>query len=211
MTHAEYLARLISSGKSHLRLGDGELAAVNQERGGNCDGVAYTPKLAKHLSALETRTPSHVWAFPYQDLSSYKAAWPRITFTGNEHFEALHLMNKNEPNRALLWFYRRLWAVRHRTVLVGPAHLAFYGNHCARHIIVPNVLTDPPTVSGISKDQICVIAGGPWCKGLAFNLAHNNQVLDIGSALDPVALPKPTRSGQLTHAEATDWWEAVCA
>ena len=184
---------------SFVKCGDGELACMNGEQGGTCDGQPYSFELNTALRRVFAFLMSH---------SSYLAAWEdRADADGR-----LLLHRTDTQNMAALRsFYGTVRNSPNRKVFIGPAKLSGAAKMLrAEHLTVPdkdafsgyNELWD--RLKGMLVERgIYLFSAGPTAKVLiadALRACPSITCLDTGSSFDPIFLSQ-TRTFQAPQGE----------
>jgi len=180
-----------------VKRGDGELACMNGESGGNCDGHPYSPELAQALRE----------AFSY--LHAHGAHI--VEFNDQENYNVL--LHRHDNNlKELSDLYKAIAKSSRRKIFVAPSRLSIIQSVLEYdplfdHILVPEVnafafaqqlLEEIPIV----ENGIYIFCAGMPAKSLIHNLHianPNATYLDCGSAFDPSI--SQTRTFQISPEE----------
>lgn len=207
------------------RIGDGAIECMAGKPGVTCDGEAYQPLLGleiyKAIKALRAAGRDVVWGdWSRADGGSaprYVELWRELVGPSPAlvHYEALLLMRQSQ---ALLRFYSEVKGDPRRKVYVGaPQHagvckmLTCHGIFMkeARGGVFNEIDLIVRSLEDIRPDVVLFGAGLAGLVGVVRYWEANPATvcIHLGSALDPLFMPTPTRSRTLTHAAARAYFE----
>jgi hypothetical protein len=225
----EYITELINNDKPFIfaKFGDGEYAAANGWRGGNCDGDPYTDKLKKgiidaiqYYSLLDNAYcgrwhTGHVGDF-FNSIVPGKINWL-------EYHTCIMDQQSFSDNKKLLLF-KAIKDSKRKKLLVGNELLtrAQYLLNLDKHIIVPYrhwvdkhydmIYNEIVNFFEKNSNPLIITCAGMGSKILIKDLHKkfpNGIFIDIGSGLDYICTKKCSRGNPYSYEEIENYFEDI--
>lgn len=160
---------------SFVKRGDGEVACMNYEPGGNCDGHPYTKELGDRLKESFEFLKDKVTIVEFDNQKNYNMLLHRVD---------------NNPSK----FWKAVINSPRRKVYVGPERLASVAKLLkAKHIVIPAINAwasyTSPIDMPVEDNTIYIFSAGMPAKVMIAELLRMNPkitCIDAGSSFDPM-------------------------